>query len=181
MLKEEMAATKEVELAALIQEYSKLLYAVALSILGRHASKEDVEELVSDVFLRYWQNQSNYNPKKGSLKNYLALLTKSMSLNKLKQNKRLFEKITDFPLEDLPEAEKENADIWDIFFEALLLIDEPTKEICLQRFFYELKPKVIAENMGMDLKEVKNRLYQGKKKIRKEMEFLLLAQGGLHK
>lgn len=169
--------SEEQELVSLIENYSKLLYVVALSILGKTAQKEDVEELVSDVFLRYWQNQSNYDPQRGSQKNYLVLLTKSMSLNQLKKRKRVFLPINDFPLEELKE-EKSKTDIWDTFFQALLLLDEPTREICLERYFYELKPKIIAKNMNLTTKEVKNRLYQGKKKIRREMEYLLLDEGG---
>lgn len=168
---------KEMELEIIIKQYSKLLYVVALSVLGRTAKKEDVEELVSDVFLRYWRHQNRYDPQKGSLKNYLVLLTKSMSINQLRKSSRNFLPLTDFPLEDLQAEAKRESDVWDMFFEALMLLDEPTREICLERYFYELKPKVIAQNLDLSVKEVKNRLYIGKKKIRKEMEYLMIEQG----
>ncbi|WP_280739449.1 MULTISPECIES: sigma-70 family RNA polymerase sigma factor [unclassified Enterococcus] len=160
----------ELELSQLVQQYSKLLYVVALSVLGKQANREDLEELVSDVFIRFWQNPQKYQPEKGSLKNYLVLLTKSMALNQLKRNRRMFLPLTEFPIEELPKEMGATEDVWDDFFEALLLIDEPTREICLQRYFYELKPKIIAENMQLSVKEVHNRLYQGKKKIRQVME-----------
>ncbi len=170
--------TDEIDLATIIEMYSKLLYAVALSVLGKQAKKEDIEELISDVFLRYWQNKDSYHSERGSLKNYLAMMTKSMCLNQLKKRKRIFLPLVDFPLEDLKEDFPQSSDIWDIFFEALLLLDEPTREICLERYFYELKPKIIAINLDIPIKEVKNRLYIGKKKIRKEMAYLMMNQGG---
>lgn len=166
------------ELSLIIEKYSKLLYVVALSVLGRQAKKEDIEELISDVFLRYWQNQKGYNSERGSLKNYLVMMTKSMSVNQLKKRRQIFLPLVDFPLEDLKEEVKKESIIWDIFFEALFLLEEPTREICLERYFYELKPKIIAQNLNMSTKEVKNRLYVGKKKIRKEMAYLLKEQGG---
>ncbi|MFD2387445.1 RNA polymerase sigma factor [Enterococcus rivorum] len=137
-----------------------------------------MDEIISDVFLRYWRYSDRYDSERGSLKNYLVLLTKSMSINQLKKNRRVFLPLVEFPLEDLQEEAERQTDIWNLFFEALLLLDEPTREICLERYFYELKPKVIANNLGLSVVEVKNRLYRGKKKIRKEMEYLMLEQGG---
>lgn len=167
---------EETDLASIIEAYSKLLYVVALSVIGRQAKKEDIEELVSDVFLRYWKNQSSYNPERGTLKNYLCMMTKSMCLNHLKRKKRLFLPLDDFPIEEMKEEFPQSQEIWDIFFEALLLLDEPTREICLERYFYELKPKIIAQNLKIPIKEIQNRLYIGKKKIRKEMTNLMIEQ-----
>lgn len=160
-----------------IEDYSKLLWAVAISVLNRSVSHADIEELISDVFLRLWRSPEKYHPEKGSLKNYLAMMTKSMSLNLIKKRARQFEEVNDFPFEELvDEPESLNHELWQDFFEALKRIPEPTQEICRQRFFYELKPQAISKQLKIPLKEVNNRLYNGKKQLRREMEYRLLLK-----
>lgn len=166
----------EQELQKISASYSKLLYAVALSILGKKANKDDLEEIVSDVLLRLWQHPEKFDETKSSLKTYLVLMTKSLALNKSKRRKRDYQRVEDFPLESLQDETPENSGVWDIFFQALMTLEEPTRKICLERFFHELKPRKIARLMDLPLKEVNNRLYTGKKKIRKEMEFQLFLK-----
>lgn len=160
----------------IVLQYSKLLYTVSLSILGKQANRDDVEEIVSDVFLRFWQHPEKFNPEKSSLKTYLVIMTKSVALNKVKKHHRDFDRMTEFPLEELSEEVKNREDIWRIFFNALMILEEPTREICFERFFHEVKPRKIAKNLHLPLKEVNNRLYKGKKKIQKEMEYALFLE-----
>lgn len=161
----------------IMADYSKLLWAVAISVLNHSVSHGDIEELISDVFIRLWRSPEKYEPERGSLKNYLVMMTKSMSLNLIKKRARQFEEVNDFPFEELrDEAESDNQELWQDFFEALKTIPEPTQEICRQRFFYELKPLAISQELKIPLKEVNNRLYNGKKQLRKEMAYLLLLK-----
>lgn len=165
---------REEEFQQIVSQYSKLLYAVALSVLGRKVNSADIEEIVSDVFFRFWKHPEKFDKTKSSLKNYLVLMTKSMSFNKIKKNNRDYAMLQDdFPLEGLKAEPKGNAYIWDIFFQALMVLEEPARRICMERFFNELSPKKIAKECGLSLKEVSNKLYAGKKKIRKEMERLI--------
>lgn len=157
----------------IIKEYSKLLWVIGWAIIGKTNNKEDLEELISDVFLRFWNNPDKYDPKKGSIKNYLVLMMKSMALNKLRSNKNNLEVDEDFLLEIIPEEKGEGDSIWEIFFQATNQLKDPTKTICLQRFFLELKPAVISENLGLTIDETNRRLYKGKKKIRQLMTKLM--------
>ena len=72
----------------LMDKYSRLLWTIAGAILKNSASTEDVEECVSDVFLHLWLHPDKFDSKRGNLKGYLALLTKSKAIDKLRQNKR---------------------------------------------------------------------------------------------
>lgn len=162
----------------LIQQYGKLCWAVAASILsGPHASRMDIEELVSDVFFRFWKQPEKYDPERGSLKNYLALMTKSMALNALKKLRR--EAV--LPLEEgwekadvtMPEPD------WQGLYTAIQQLEEPTREIMIRRFFYNEKPARIRQKMHLSSKEVDNRLYRGKKKLRSLLEDPVHWEGGL--
>ncbi|WP_270344536.1 RNA polymerase sigma factor [Enterococcus thailandicus] len=78
----------------LITAYSKLLWAVGARS-GVH-NNMDLEEIISDVFLRFWQHPEKFNPEKGSLKTYLCIMTKSMTRNK-------WQKVQKFKQEPLTE------------------------------------------------------------------------------
>ncbi|BDR59203.1 sigma-70 family RNA polymerase sigma factor [Xylocopilactobacillus apicola] len=156
----------------LVNHYSKLLWAVAYSVLGKQTSSSEVKELVTDVFWRFWQHPAKYDSTRGSLKNYLALMTKSMALNKLRDQNDPTE-TDDFILETIPAPQAKNDLVWQILFAALETLTEPTKRICFERFFMELKPAVISKNLNLSLTEVNNRLYQGKKKIKPIMQQLM--------
>jgi len=72
----------------LMDKYSGLLWTIASAVLKGSATAEYVEECVSDVFLHLWLHPEKFDPKRGDLKGYLALLTKSKAIDKLRQNKK---------------------------------------------------------------------------------------------
>jgi RNA polymerase sigma-70 factor, ECF subfamily len=128
----------------IVTTYSNLLWTVASSIITSHNSQslQDIEEVVSDVFLRYWQEPKKFNAKKGTLKNYLALMTRSLALNKIKSQKR-HEHEQEESLEYLS-VPAEDTEVWQLLFDFVIKMDEPTRTILLYRFFYELKPAEIV-------------------------------------
>lgn len=147
-------------------KYSKLLWVVAWSVLKDQFSPSDVEELISDVFFRIWQTPEKFDANRSSLKNYLVLMTKSIALNKLRTKHFSFETDESFLLEMIPETTSNESSLWHYFFESINHLKDPTKIICYQRFFLELKPTTISKNLGLSLVEVNNRLYKGKIKIK---------------
>jgi len=156
----------------IVEEHSKLLWAVASTIITSRTSEArlDIEEVVSDVFLRFWQHPEKYDASKGTLKNYLALMTKSMAINKIKSKvKHDHELLEDIHLETIAEKKSEN-EIWQLLYDAIMEEDEPTRQILLCRFFYEMKPAEISKQTGLPAKEVENRLYRGKKKMKEHFE-----------
>ncbi|BDR57131.1 RNA polymerase sigma factor [Xylocopilactobacillus apis] len=156
-----------------VNQYSKLLWVIAFSIIGKQTSESDVEELVSDVFWRFWQYPEKYDPSRGSLKNYLSLLTRSMAINKLQVKHDPIESDQDFILENLPDHTETNQTFWHLLFTAIESLSEPTKRICFERFFLELKPAAISENLELNVTEINNRLYQGKKKLKPILQKLM--------
>ena len=164
----------------MIHAYSKLLWAIVGGILSKVGSRQDIEECISDVFVQLWMNPKAFNPEKGSLKTYLAVIAKSKALNayrKLSKSKaaELDEAVTlsdDDLLDSILESEKHNE-----LYAAIANLTEPNKEILLRRYFLDEKPSAIAEHISLPLKEVKNRLYQSKLRLRK----ILLGTGGFCK
>lgn len=54
--------------------------------------------------------------------------------------------------------------------EALAELTEEEREILLRRYVYQQKPKEMAVALGLSVKQIENRLYRIKAKMRKQME-----------
>ncbi len=88
----------ENDLENLITAYEKLLFTIAIGILGK-SYREDAEECVADAFLGYWRIRQSSGEVENT-KAYLAVSVKHLALNRLKKlKKRLYEEIT----EDVPD------------------------------------------------------------------------------
>ena len=156
----------------MIDTYSKLLWVVAGGVLGSIGTTQDIEECISDVYVQVWKNPQAFNSQKGSLKTFLAVIAKSKALDryrKLSKSKtvKLDEAIsvTDGDLLDYI-VDKE---MCQELFTAIASLIEPNKEIVMRRYFFEEKPAYIAKVISLPVKEVENRLYQSKQKLRKKL------------
>ena len=61
------------------QKYGRMLFCIALNILG---SREDAEEIVSDTLLKAWAHVPGVRPEK--LGSFLAKIARNLSINKWK-------------------------------------------------------------------------------------------------
>ena len=76
--------TSSKELKTIYEQHGATVFRFAVTLLKSHSAAED---LVHDVFLRYWTS-NKYDEKRGSKINYLLTLTKSMAINQI--NKSIF-------------------------------------------------------------------------------------------
>jgi RNA polymerase sigma-70 factor (ECF subfamily) len=159
--------------AYIIDTYSKLLWVVAGGILNGVGTAQDIEECISDVFVQIWKNPKAFNQQKGSLKTFLAVIAKSKALDayrKLSKNKivEISEAIaaSDDDLLDFI-MDKESCQA---LYSAIESLTEPNKEIIIRRYFFDEKPAHIAARISLPVKDVENRLYQSKLKLRKRLE-----------
>jgi RNA polymerase sigma-70 factor (ECF subfamily) len=160
----------------IIESYSKLLWIIVGNVLNNVGTNEDIEECISDTFMNLWHNPKAYNPKKGTLKTFLAIISKRRALDKYRQISKLKTVELDESIilqdEDLFEFISKR-DLYAELYEAIRLLQEPDKEILTRRYFFDEMPLDISAKTQIPIKEVKNRLYQSKLKLRK-----LLSEGG---
>lgn len=151
----------------LITAYSKLLWAVGTRS-GVH-NNMDLEEIISDVFLRFWQHPEKFNPEKGSLKTYLCMMTKSMTRNKWQKVQKFKQEPLTKINEDAQQLisdELDEKEAWQELYNLILTFDEPTRQLLFWRIFCDLSPLEIAERTKLTSKEIDNYLYRGRKKLR---------------
>ena len=152
--------------------YSKLLWVIVGGILGSIGTAQDIEECISDVYVYIWKNPATFNHQKSSVKTFLAVIARSKALD-------FYRKLSKTKIVELDEAIKAtDGDLLDLIvnkencrelYTAIASLSEPNKEIVIRRYFFEEKPARIAEITSLPVKEVENRLYQSKRKLREKL------------
>lgn len=74
----------------LYDRYIKLIYSYALKAM--RGDKEKTKEIVQQVFLRIWTTKKYYNPDRGQLVNWLITITKNISIDYIRKEKKLAKK-----------------------------------------------------------------------------------------
>ncbi|MCC2173043.1 sigma-70 family RNA polymerase sigma factor [Hominicoprocola fusiformis] len=162
----------EAAINEVITKYSKLLWAVAGAVLNNMGSTQDVEECVADTFIYLWEHPDKYDPQRGKLKTWLSIVARTQAVNRCREiSKRntISLENTDFidqlgVVDNILEAETRKS-----LIAAVNALGEPNREILIRRYYYDQKPKEIALAMDMSVKQVDNRLYQTKLKLRESL------------
>ena len=162
----------EAAINEVITKYSKLLWSVAGAVLNNIGSAQDVEECVADTFIYLWEHPEKYNLQRGKLKTWLSIIARTQAVNRCRE----IAKRNIVPLEDTDFIDQ--LGIVDTFLEAetrrallaaVNALGEPDREILIRRYYYDQKPKEIALALDMSVKQVDNRLYQTKLKLRESL------------
>lgn len=163
----------------LMEQYSRLLWRVAWAALENIGSTQDVEECVADTFVFFWEHPEKFDPRRGSLKTWLALVARSRALDRCREILRRGEvgMETVILATVSPEAAALSAEARRALREAVRNLEEPAREILVRRYYYQQKPRQIAAALGMDVKQVKNSLYRSRQKLRGLME---QERGGIY-
>lgn len=159
-------------LAFVVRKYSKLLWKIAAPILINAASAQDVEECVADVFIHLWQYPEKYDSDKGSLSTWLSVVARSKAIDRYRQiiGKRELsaeEIVVEGPV--YAEIATTDAD-HEKLLSCINELDGKEKELIIRRYYYEQKPAEIAVVMDIPKKQVENKLYYVKQKLKKMME-----------
>lgn len=142
------------------------------NIISSIGSTQDIEECVADTFIYLWEHPDKFDPRRGKLKTWLSIIARTQAINRYRE----IAKRDTVPLEDIGFMDHLGI-IDDILKEetrcaliaAINALGEPEREILIRRYYYEQKPKEIALALDMNVKQVDNRLYQTKLKLREAL------------
>jgi RNA polymerase sigma-70 factor, ECF subfamily len=172
-------ATNDIELVALLRErpaagiaalydrYGRLVFSMALRIVGDRGAAEEVTQ---DVFLRSWRNLGRYQPSQGSLVSWLLSIAHNRAIDELRsrRSKDARREVSDEDLQ--PQAVIDPG-----FDEALLrgevqrgLAELPPaqREVIELVFWGGLTRREIADRLDLPLGTVHTRLRLGMDKLR---------------
>mgnify|MGYP000054963951 CR=1 FL=1 len=155
-----------------IRIYTPYLSTVLYHMAGNSLPKEDIEEIVADVFVVLWKNAERIDLQKGTLRSYLAAVARNFALKRInrKTDHTVLEDIELSDGKDFIEENFHNNYVW----ETVMSLGEPDSEIFVRRYKFDEKIKDISKAMGLNISTVKTRLSRGKRKLRK----MLIECGG---
>lgn len=152
----------------LMKDYGRLLWTIVSGILTGAGTREDVEEVISDVFVELWQHPEQFDPKRGNIQSLLRVKARSRALDRLRRLCR----IAATPLEEAEEpasedllAELLNRRTVREVSRLLAAMEMPDREILTLRLLYEVRPADIAGKLNMPVTQVYERLRRGKSRL----------------
>ena len=158
-----------------IRHYTPYVSVIAWRVLGDRARREDVEEVVSDVFLALWAHAGELDPDQG-LRPWLGAVARNKAADRLR---RLPEAPLPLPEEapaprGRPEEEAEQREWAALLWDAVDALEEPDRTLFLRHYYYGEKLKDVARDLGLKLSTAKSRLHRGRKLLRAQ-----LTEGGV--
>lgn len=151
-----------------IKIYTPYIGVILFNMAGNSLSREDTEEIVSDVFIALWKNVGYIDLEKGSIRSYIGAVAKNFAKKKLKKQ------INYVPIEDIEIPDKNNPEIsfdksnfGEFLWKAVMSLGEPDNEIFVRYYKYGEKIKDISKIMGINISTVKTKLFRGKQKLKK--------------
>lgn len=146
-----------------IEVYTPYLSTVLYNMVGNGLPKEDIEEIVSDVFVVLWKNAEYIDLSKGTLRSYIAATARNLALKRLNKKKD-YTNLDDIeiPIEDEFTVDNKKS-IWD----AVMRLGEPDNEIFVRFYKYDEKLKDISKATGLNISTIKTKLSRGKLKLKK--------------
>ena len=148
-----------------VEVYTPYLSTVLYNMVGNRLPKEDIEEIVSDVFVTLWKNAEYIDSGKGTIRSYIAAVARNFALKRLNK-KRECTCLDDIEVSDeksSAESGLKNSVIWD----AVMSLGEPDNEIFVRYYKYDEKIKDISKAIGLNVSTVKTKLSRGKNKLKR--------------
>ena len=153
-------------LETVIDRYGSYVKAIAANIIKPSMTDADVEEVVSDVFLSLWSHPGD--PDRGSLKGYLAAITRNKARDRLRRFHIEIPLENDFlevPVEDSC-RQIELAQLKQAVKQMVDRLEEPDRTILLRYYYFYQKTDAIARDMGMNPATVRTKLARSRQKLK---------------
>ena len=156
-------------LSAAVRKYRPYAAAIVGRVLcGR---EQDVEECLADAFVSVWKTVRSGTEIR-SLKGCIAFAARNTAINRYNRLRR--EQTVDITALELPSEDDVILDFEtransEAVQELVYGMDEPDREIFVRKYFLMEPVKEISRRMLLDEIQIKNRLYRGRQKLRRQL------------
>jgi RNA polymerase sigma-70 factor (ECF subfamily) len=163
--------TSTADFSAAYRDHYPLAFSAAYRVLGDAAAAEDV---VQDVFTALWREPRKFDPRRGSLPGYVAMVARSRAVDRVRSRKAGSAAVDRLAVRDAArEAEVESPaeavvrqeDAGRIL-SALAELPAPQRDAVLMAYGRDLSTAEIAEAAGVPLGTAKSRLRLGLQRTR---------------
>lgn len=166
-----LKAGRDEAFGIIYDRHAGLVYGLALKILG---NSQEAEDLTQDVFLNL-ARASTYEPNRGSLRTFLAILTRSRALDKVRSRSKAREflgqlqnsqeqNVTESVFEQVSRSEQSEE-----VRAALTQLSDEQQQILQMAYYDGLSQSEIAARLKIPLGTVKARARRGLLKLRQTL------------
>ncbi len=160
----------------IIDRFAPLVYTVARGMFADHRAA-DLDDAVSETFLKLWRTREQYDPARGSYANYVLLTARAVCISQLR---RLYRErgvqmealdALDWdatPGGDDPEAALIERIDGETVKAVLAALPADDRELIVCKYFYMMRVKDIARRTHRTEKSVEARLYKLRLALREE-------------
>ncbi|MDQ0195325.1 RNA polymerase sigma factor [Paenibacillus wynnii] len=162
-------------LSVLYDRYVGLVYSFAWKAMREEQAARDI---VQSVFVRLWTTESDYNPDKGRFTSWLITITRNLSTDMLRKQRKHTDGLVPYLPEELesipdhgvsPEIRAERESLKEQIRSAYCFLSKQQIEL-LEHFYWQgYSLKELASHYGEPLGTVKNRLHQALKILRRHL------------
>lgn len=163
---------KKIDIEKIVDDFYGYIYIIVKNGVNIAITDEDIEEIISDVFVAMWKNSNNLS-ETTEIKPYLAGIAKNIIRNKYRKTELNFS-ISDYEenlvdscnIEKTTEENEQNK----VILDTLKTLKFEEYEIFIM-FYYESKSiKEIAKKLNFSISNVKTILHRVRKIIKKNLE-----------
>ncbi|MEJ7653218.1 MAG: sigma-70 family RNA polymerase sigma factor [Chloroflexia bacterium] len=164
-------------LECLIRRRTMWLSSLCRRFIGPMATKEDIEEVVSDVFFNAWEARETYDPGKASVRTWMSwfLIARSSSMRKKllragKLRDATIHEAVATSWSDKGSATETQLDSRERLHRAYLRLAPADADLIRKRFVNDETPAAIARELGLPSQTVRVRLFRARARLRKVLE-----------
>jgi RNA polymerase sigma-70 factor (ECF subfamily) len=159
---------------ALFESYCDYVYAIVYNKLRSVASREDIEECVSDIFADVFFGYKKENDNGGDMKGYIGTVAKRRAINAFhsitaRQNRfsgDSEEEMNFIGDETDIEADSDMTETREILLSKINELGEPDSTIILQKYYYDRSSGEIAKLLSMKASAVRMRASRALDKLK---------------
>ncbi len=150
----------EAAMEVIINRYSRLLWRVCAAVLSKSGGTQDVEECVADAFVYLWRYPERYDSSRSTLKTFLCMVARSRTVP---MEEGLAAQTLDISAQALSAETRQELTA------ALHTLPEEEQDMLLRRYLGDQKPREIALALGITSRQVQNRLYRARSRLRAQL------------
>jgi RNA polymerase sigma-70 factor, ECF subfamily len=180
-LLERVRAQEEAALADLYDLYGRLLYTVARRVVGDDSL---AEEIVQDVFLRFWRGAEQYQPERGRVAVWLMAMARNRAIDVLRsrhhQNRQRESTLTDSdhntPFQHPPPGDERF--LREAVQSAMATLSESQRQAIEMAYYEGMSQSQIATALDTPLGTVKSRIRDGLQRLRQTLQSWVNTETG---
>jgi len=160
-------------LSVLYDRYSRLVFSLALNVVG---DRETAEEVAQDVFYQVWENAATYRPDQAKLTTWMTSITRYRAIDVLRKRRSRPEKDSvewaETALHTTPRPEEGPEELADLLLQqervrlAVNSLSSDQQAVLALAYFQGLSHSQIAGQLNQPLGTVKTRIRLAMQRLR---------------